>query len=103
LSNRQTEKRLTFRPERLRPPLRGRAAWAHNFNTDSSISATFRCFPPLRRQRRGASARQRAGVSRRGSKMAEHPQSWVERCVKCRKGPAIDMDGRALRCDVRGW
>jgi len=71
LSNRQTEKRLTFRRKRLRPPLRGRAAWAHNFNTDSSISATFRCFPPLRRQRRGASARQRAGVSRRGSKMAE--------------------------------
>ena len=25
-------------------PLCGRAAWPHNFNTDGSISATFRCF-----------------------------------------------------------
>ena len=53
--------------------LRGRAAWAHDFNPDRNIAATFQTLPgaSFRRQWRGAGQRRRARHRLRRDEMAE--------------------------------
>ena len=83
--------------------LRGRFAWAHDFNPDRGIGATFQTLPgaSFRRQRRGAGERLRADDGLRRNEMDQ-------RLVRRR-----DLRGRVLRrhraatparawCDTRG-
>ena len=83
--------------------LRGRAAWAHDFNRDRAIGATFQTLPgaSLRRQRRAQARRRRAGHRLGRNEMAQRLVGRRQRSKASSRTSRAATPARAW-CAMRG-